>query len=220
VIKPPKLINMKKLLILLMVPGFFVAACNNNKTVKNKNSSSQEKDDYGKTDSRDNADENKTTENSGNSSWTETDRNKLLRECVESFDASQGDIANKICPCMLGKLEKEFTSYKEAETKGGEAASNRIALQCKEEVVGNTDNTNNTVASNWPQSEKDSFISNCVTNAMAKGRSRPASQNYCECMLNKMETLFPDINDAAKLTDEDIKSPEMKKLIDDCSREN
>ena len=115
-------------------------------------------------------------------------------------------------------MEKEFTSFKEAETKGGEAASNRIVLQCKEEIVGNTGNNN--VAAGWPQSERETFISNCVKEAMAKGNSRSVAQNYCDCMLNKMESLFPDINDAAKITDEDLESPTMKKMISDCLNGN
>lgn len=199
-----------------MAFGFFVSACNNNKTGKNQNLNNRDKDDYGKNENNNNDDENKTNDNTGNTGWSGMDKNKFIKECVASFDESQGDLANKICPCVLQKMEKEFTSYNEAETKGGEAASNRIAVQCKDEIVGKTDNTNNNVATGWPQAEKDAFISNCVTTAMSKGTSRSVSQNYCDCMLNKMERLIPDINDVAKLTQEDMESPAMEKMAKDC----
>jgi hypothetical protein len=215
---------MKKLLVLLMSFVFIIAACNDNKTAKNQNPNNRDKDDYGKTDNTNNtnnADENKTTDNFGNSSWTETDKNKFLKECAASFDESQGDLPNKICPCVLQKMEKEFTSYSEADSKGGEAAGQRIALQCKDEIVGKTDNTNTHVAGGWPQVEKTAFITNCVTNATAGGKiSRTVAQNYCDCMLNKMETLYPDIQDAGKLTEEEMNSPAMVKMAKDCLSDN
>lgn len=79
------------------------------------------------------------------------------------------------------------------------------------------DNTNNAMMSGWPQVERDAFITNCVTNAMQGGTiSRTVAQNYCDCMLNKMETLYPDIQDAGKLTEEELNSPSMQKMAKDC----
>ncbi|MBK7289221.1 MAG: hypothetical protein IPI78_02625 [Chitinophagaceae bacterium] len=57
----------------------------------------------------------------------------------------------------------------------------------------------------WPQSERDGFMTNCVREAMKAGRTRSVSQNYCDCMLGKIEGMYPDINQAAKLNDADIK---------------
>jgi len=59
-------------------------------------------------------------------------------------------------------------------------------------------------AEGWPQVERDSFISSCVKNAMKQGRSRAVSESYCDCMLNKMESLYPNINDAGRLTEKEL----------------
>ena len=75
--------------------------------------------------------------------------------------------------------------------------------------------------SGWPQAERDAFITNCEREAMAEGKiSSSVAQNYCDCMLNKMETLYPDILDAAKLTEEEFQSPSMEKMAKDCLRQN
>jgi hypothetical protein len=62
----------------------------------------------------------------------------------------------------------------------------------------------------WPQNEKDSFISSCVREAMKGGRSREVASSYCQCMMEKMEAQYPDINEAARLTDEEIERVMMK----------
>jgi hypothetical protein len=78
-------------------------------------------------------------------------------------------------------------------------------------------NDNNATMSGWPQSERTAFITNCVTNAMQGGTiTRTIAQNYCDCMLNKMETLYPDIQDAGKITVEELNSPAMEKMAKDC----
>lgn len=59
--------------------------------------------------------------------------------------------------------------------------------------------------SEWPQSERDAFMTNCVREAVKAGRTRSVSQRYCDCMLVKIEGMYPDINDAAKLNNADIK---------------
>ncbi len=202
---------MKKLLILLMALGFIVTACNNNKTAKNKNSDNREKDDYGKTDSRDNTDENKTSENSGSRGWPESERSAFLKECVASFDETQATLANQICPCVLGKMEKEISSYKEAETKGGEAASARIAMQCKEEIVGTSDNTGNT----WSRSDENKFMEECEGEATKNVGAVRANQ-YCDCMLQKIKKIFSSLDETnRKLAT--IPQAELTSMTDECN---
>lgn len=210
---------MKKLLILLMVLGFFVAACNNNKTGKNQNSNNREKDDYGKNDNRNN-DENNSNRDDVNqkSSWSGSDIKSFNAECLTALNNDE-EVARIVCPCLLEKFQNKYSSLAEMDKNTTETEGEKLASQCKNEITINSDNNTN-VAGGWPQSERDGFITNCVREAMAKGNSRTVAQNYCDCMLNKMESLFPDINDAAKLTEEDINSPAMKKMVDDCLREN
>lgn len=73
-----------------------------------------------------------------------------------------------------------------------------------------TDNNTNFSGSGWPQSEKDSFINSCVKEAMKGGRSREVASSYCQCMMEKMEAEYPDINKAASLTNDEIEKVMMK----------
>lgn len=207
---------MKKLLVVLVVFVFFVTGCKNNKTGNTPNLNNREKDDYSKNDDLKNDNENKTTANTGNSGWTENDKTTFLKACVGSFDENNTALANQICPCVLGKLEKEYPSYSDANTKGGEEAGKRLAIQCKDEISGTDDHNNNSGVSSWPQSERDAFKTNCEKNAIAGGSSSTVAQSYCACMLIKMENLYPNVEDAGKLTEKDLETPEMKKMINDC----
>jgi len=206
---------MKKILVLLMSLVFFVAACNNKKTGKNQNVNNRDKDDYGKNDNR-NTDENNNNKDEFNqsNSWSNSDIRSFNEQCLTTVNNNE-EIAKSFCPCLLEKFQNKYSSLAEMDRKASEEEGKSVAEECMALIKGNNDNNTN-VSRGWPQSEKDAFISNCVTNAMAKGNGRSLAQNYCDCMLNKMETLFPDINDAARLTDEDLESPAMKKMISDC----
>lgn len=59
-------------------------------------------------------------------------------------------------------------------------------------------------ASGWPQSSKDEFVNSCVREAVKNGNTRSYSERYCECMVDKMESLYPDVEEVAKLTEEEV----------------
>ena len=171
---------MKKVFVMLMAIGFFISSCNNNKNGKNINN--REKDDYGKNDNPNTGDEK-----TGNTGWSEKEKSSSLKECIESFADNQEALANKICPCVVGKLEKEYASYNDADKKGGEAAVERIALQCKEEIVGN-DNINNT-GYKWSKSDEDEWMKVCAT-SFDGGLGEETTNSYCSCVLEKLEKMY------------------------------
>ncbi len=55
-----------------------------------------------------------------------------------------------------------------------------------------------------PQSERRGFIKSCEREAMGGGKDKLTAQSYCQCMLEKMETRYPDIKVAAKLSMQQI----------------
>lgn len=111
---------------------------------------------------------------------------------------------------------KEKDDYSKSDNR-----NNNDEKKNEENNGSNVNNNNNSMMSGWPQVERDAFITNCVTNAIAGGTiTRPVAQNYCDCMLNKMETLYPDIQDVAKLTQEDLESPAMEKMAKECLKGN
>jgi hypothetical protein len=128
-----------------------------------------------------------------------------------------------IAACNNNKTAKNQNSNnREKDDYGKSENRDNIDEKKNEENTMNKadDNNANSMVSGWPQVERDAFISNCVRTAMGNGKSRSVSQNYCDCMLNKMETLYPDIQEAAKLTDEELNSPAMEKMAKDCLRDN
>lgn len=80
----------------------------------------------------------------------------------------------------------------------------------------NNGNTDNNSRGTWSSVEVDAFITNCVSSAVNGGMQRTKADSYCNCMQRKLETLYPNVNDAGSLTEEDMNSPSMQRLVKDC----
>lgn len=62
----------------------------------------------------------------------------------------------------------------------------------------------------WSKAERDAFRENCVVNSKAElGEER--SVLYCECMLEKVEARYPNVNDAGKIT-----LPDTREMAKEC----
>jgi hypothetical protein len=85
----------------------------------------------------------------------------------------------------------------------------------KDDRTEENNNENTTKQNNWPASEVNAFTSNCVTEASG-GMERAKAVSYCNCMLEKMQELYPDVKDAARVTDADMETASFKALIQDC----
>lgn len=62
-----------------------------------------------------------------------------------------------------------------------------------------SDNSSN-YRKGWSDAEKDNFVNTCVSKATSSMGEKLAT-NYCNCMLEKIETLFPDPNQAGDLSE-------------------
>ena len=80
----------------------------------------------------------------------------------------------------------------------------------------NNGNTNNNSRGSWSSAEVDAFTTNCISSAVNGGMQRTKADSYCNCMQRKLETLYPNVNDAGNLTEEDMNSPSMQRLVKDC----
>ncbi|MEO7922110.1 MAG: hypothetical protein ABIR30_00370 [Chitinophagaceae bacterium] len=67
----------------------------------------------------------------------------------------------------------------------------------------------------WPSTERYAFISECIK-AASVGMSVDSARFYCYCMQEKVETKYPLVEDAAKLSKEDMETPEWQKKINEC----
>lgn len=67
----------------------------------------------------------------------------------------------------------------------------------------------------WPSAERYAFVSECIKTAKA-GMSEDSARSYCYCMQEKVEKKYPTIEEAGKITEADMQSPEWQKDIKDC----
>ena len=59
----------------------------------------------------------------------------------------------------------------------------------------------------WPSVERYDFITECIRTAK-EGMSEDSARFYCYCMQFKVEAKYPTIEEAGKITKNDMESPE------------
>lgn len=135
---------MKKLLMFLMAVSLLTACNNDKKPTRDKDdrSSTRDKDDYrnsdDKTDSKDDRDQDDTRTNDNDSQgWSKSDENRFMDDCEGTAKENVGAArANEYCDCMLQRMKKMYSSYKEADDdlKGAtQEEINKLAAPCNGE---------------------------------------------------------------------------------------
>lgn len=130
----------------------------------------------------------------------------LLVSCKSKGDSKEIKTENKTKDDYqsgddkMDKSDKTDADFKEKNNNNQDEKDEDGNSKADVESITGQDNSDG-----WPQSERDGFMTNCVREAVKAGRSQSVSQNYCDCMLGKIEGMYPDINQAAKLNDADIK---------------
>src|SRR5687767_4897127 len=139
--------------------------------------------------------------------WTATDRGPFITECVKSAKAGMSeDSAKYYCYCMLEKVEKIYPDPTKAT-----AVLNKNTLSSPEwkKIIMAC------MGAYWPAADRKDFMSSCIASATPSiGETKAAS--YCECMMYKIERRYPNINDANKITEETLSSPEFRALMRSC----
>lgn len=223
---------MRTLLILLLSLSLFTA-CNNDKNKSGRKTDNTSKDDYRNGD--ESADKGKIDRNSGNnddvvdddeegnhvpesSNWSSADVNSFTQSCVSK--AVEGGLtaakASSYCNCMLRKLSAQYPDINDAQRINMESPSMKAMVN---DCLGIGKSSAST-SSGWSRKDQLDFVNSCVREAKRGGMEDLDAQSYCDCMQYKIEKLYPDINDANKLTEADLNSPSMKKMIRDCKMEN
>jgi hypothetical protein len=67
----------------------------------------------------------------------------------------------------------------------------------------------------WPSAERYAFINSCIEEAKG-GMSKDTARFYCYCMQERVEKKYPAIEEAAKLTEEDMLEEAFQEDILDC----
>ena len=129
----------------------------------------------------------------------------LLFSCKDKKDADKDKTENR---------EKDDYQKKDDDKNSDEKTADFKTDENKTDENEN-DDTNFSTKKEWPQSERDAFVTSCVREAVKGGNSRSLAQRYCDCMLVKVEGAYPDINEAARLTDKDLEDI-LSKYRDGC----
>lgn len=116
---------MRKLLILFIAASLFTACNNDKKDDRRSSDRDREKDDYRSrdddksddtrnTDYKDDRNTERTSDDGGG--WSRSEENKFVDDCVAEAEKNVGGSrASEYCDCMLNKLKRMYSSYKEAE---------------------------------------------------------------------------------------------------------
>ncbi len=67
----------------------------------------------------------------------------------------------------------------------------------------------------WPSVERYAFLTECIGTAKVN-MSADAARFYCWCMQEKLEKKYPRIEEASKITGEDMQSLEWQREIKNC----
>jgi hypothetical protein len=67
----------------------------------------------------------------------------------------------------------------------------------------------------WTEADRKKFITDC-TAAAQKSALADKATSYCECMLPVMEKKFPTIGEANKVTEADMRNPDMQAAATKC----
>jgi hypothetical protein len=139
--------------------------------------------------------------------WPSNERYAFIIECIGTAKAGMTeDAARFYCYCMQDKVEKKYPTIGEAsKISNDDLQTPEWLREIKACVSG----------SNWKTKDRSDFMTNCIATAKG-GVGEEKAKTYCECMLYKIESRYPDPEEATKLTAEDLASPEWKKIAQGC----
>lgn len=134
---------MKKIFALLLTASIFFVSCNdqgngrmdrddtrngrNDRDNRDDRDRNRDDDYEANNDDGDNYRDDRKAKNS--KGWTNSDRNQWRRTCNQAIGNAQPN-AKELCDCVLYKMEAEYTSLTDADTRGGEAAGKRLMQEC------------------------------------------------------------------------------------------
>jgi hypothetical protein len=129
---------MKKLFILMLTIGLFTACNNTANGLKEKDDRKTEKP------GRDDGDDRNDDGGNKGGGWSKKERNNFLSQCEEGLAANgySSSQARQLCNCVLGKVEKKYSSLDEANEQGGETAGAMAMQECAGGGGGDNDNYN------------------------------------------------------------------------------
>lgn len=209
-------------------------ACNNDQTrsAERDRYRDREQDDYNDKSYDDPKERDRGENQRPPNRWTKRDIDAFEAKCLTTLGGDR-EKAFALCPCLLEKLEKKYVSLADMDDNSSSEEGERLARECmgnnepapptptdndyndRDQNINNTDADYST-GGKWSSKDVKDFVDECVGAAQKKGMEYLDAQSYCDCMQYKMERLYPRIQDASRLTQADLETPEMKKMIKSC----
>jgi hypothetical protein len=139
--------------------------------------------------------------------WPSKERYAFISECIKAAQKGMSeDTARYYCYCMIFKMEKKYPTV---EAAAGLTEDQLTSPEWQKEIQA-------CLQGYWSSKDRNDFLQECIGSAKT-GLGEEKAKNYCECMLYKVETLYPDTAKAAEeLTEEKLNSPAWKKIIQSC----
>lgn len=138
--------------------------------------------------------------------WPSSERHSFITECIGTAKKNMSDdSARSYCYCMQEKMEAKYPDIADAsKITAKDLASPEWVKEIKS-CIGST----------WSKKDHEEFVTSCINSAKASlGETK--AKNYCECMVFKIEKIYPNATDADKITAEDFKTESWQKLIRGC----
>jgi len=138
--------------------------------------------------------------------WPSKERSTFITECIGTAKKNlSGDSARFYCYCMQEKMEIKYPDFADASKITSKDLASAEWVKEIRSCIGGT----------WKKSEREEFVTSCINSAKANlGETK--AKSYCECMLFKIEKIYPNADDATKITAEDFKTDYWQKLIKGC----
>ena len=161
------------------------------------------------------------------SNWTNKDRNKALSDCENELPDNPQ--AKQICSCLLEKVEKKYPDPEDVDKKSSTEEIADMTRSCLTGGGNDPDDNGGKIkkpkvidedqGEGWTNSQTERFIDGCASTAKQNLGSK--ANSYCECMQNKIERKYKlSFDQANKLSNEDLSTPEAKADIQDCLGNN
>lgn len=139
--------------------------------------------------------------------WPSAERYAFITECMKSAQKGMSeDTARFYCYCMIFKMEVKYPTIEEA---AAITADTLATPEWQKDIQA-------CLQGYWNSKDRNDFLKDCISSAK-DGLGEEKAKNYCECMLYKVEVMYPDSGKATEeLTEEKLNTPDWKKIIQSC----
>jgi hypothetical protein len=140
--------------------------------------------------------------------WTSKEEDNWLKLCTDEVGTNHPN-PKEYCSCVLGKIEKKYKTYAEANRKGTVEEGRQMGLECigngakSNNDNGNPGNKNDSNGDNnsmntgrsWSDTDKEKWTQQCFQSLSKQSWNEKAKQNYCDCVRQKLEQRYANFDE-------------------------